>query len=67
MYAFLYALVHFTIYIGVDYGFDLRLVLLELEEKRYVIVGFAAFLILLALTLDVAVIWFLVITIREDW
>ncbi|MCA9871173.1 MAG: sulfoxide reductase heme-binding subunit YedZ [Anaerolineae bacterium] len=51
LYAFLYALVHFTIYIGVDYGFDLRLVLLELEEKRYVIVGFAAFLILLALTL----------------
>ena len=25
LYAFLYALVHFSIYIGVDYGFDLRL------------------------------------------
>ncbi|MEZ4770095.1 MAG: protein-methionine-sulfoxide reductase heme-binding subunit MsrQ [Caldilineales bacterium] len=51
LYAFLYALVHFSIYVGVDYGFDLRLILLELEEKRYVLVGFAAFLILLPLAL----------------
>lgn len=51
LYAFLYALVHFSIYIGVDYGFDLRLILLELSEKRYVLVGFAAFLILLPLAI----------------
>jgi sulfoxide reductase heme-binding subunit YedZ len=51
LYAFLYALVHFSIYIGVDYGFDLRLIALELAEKRYVLVGFAAFLILLPLAI----------------
>ena len=51
LYAFLYALIHFSIYIGVDYGFDLRLIWLELSEKRYVLVGFAAFLILLPLAI----------------
>jgi methionine sulfoxide reductase heme-binding subunit len=49
LYAFLYAAVHFAIFIGLDYGFDLRLVALELAEKRYILVGFAALLILLAL------------------
>ncbi len=51
LYVFLYALIHFSIYIGVDYGFDLRLIALELAEKRYVLVGFAAFLILLPLAI----------------
>lgn len=51
VYAFLYALTHFFIYIGLDYGFDFRLIWLELTEKRYVLVGFAAFLILLPLAI----------------
>ena len=51
LYAFFYAAIHFSIYIGVDYGFDLRLIALELAEKRYVLVGFAAFLILLPLAI----------------
>ncbi len=48
LYAFLYAAIHFAIFIGLDYGFDLRLVALELAEKRYILVGAAALLILLA-------------------
>ncbi len=51
VYAFGYALIHFLIYIGLDYGFDFRLIWLELTEKRYVLVGFAAFLILLPLAI----------------
>ena len=51
LYAFLYASIHFLIFIGLDYGFDLRLVWLELLEKRYVLVGFAALLILLPLAI----------------
>lgn len=47
--AFLYAAIHFTIFIAVDYGFDVQLVWLELAEKRYVLVGAAALLILLLL------------------
>ncbi len=49
LYAFLYALLHFGIFIGLDYGFDLRLVALELAEKRYVLVGLATLSILLPL------------------
>ncbi|MEA3336188.1 MAG: protein-methionine-sulfoxide reductase heme-binding subunit MsrQ [Chloroflexota bacterium] len=51
LYAFFYAAIHFTIYFGIDYGFDLNLVGLELAEKRYVLVGFAAFLILVPLAI----------------
>ena len=49
VYAFLYAVIHFGIFIGLDYGFDLRLVALELAEKRYILVGLATLLILLPL------------------
>ncbi|MCX7853743.1 MAG: sulfoxide reductase heme-binding subunit YedZ [Caldilineales bacterium] len=51
LYAFVYAALHFFIYLGVDYGFDLHLVGLELAEKRYVLVGFAAFLLLVPLAI----------------
>ncbi len=51
VYAFVYALIHFFIYIGLDYGFDFGLIWLELTEKRYVLVGFATFLILLPLAI----------------
>jgi sulfoxide reductase heme-binding subunit YedZ len=51
LYAFLYAAIHFAIFIGLDYGFDLRLVALELAEKRYILVGAAALLILLPLAI----------------
>ena len=51
LYAFLYAAIHFYLYAGVDYGFDLQLILLELTEKRYVLVGLAALLILLPLAI----------------
>jgi sulfoxide reductase heme-binding subunit YedZ len=51
LYAFLYAAIHFYIYSGIDYGFDLNLIWLELAEKRFVLVGFAAFLVLLPLAL----------------
>ncbi len=51
LYAFLYAAIHFFIFFGLDYGFDLSLVLLELAEKRYILVGAAALLILLPLAI----------------
>ncbi len=51
LYAFLYASIHFAIFIGLDYGFDLRLVALELAEKRYILVGATALLILLPLAI----------------
>ncbi len=49
LYAFGYAALHLLIFVGLDYGFDLRLIALELVEKRYVLAGSSAFLILLPL------------------
>jgi sulfoxide reductase heme-binding subunit YedZ len=51
LYAFFYGLLHFLIFSWLDYDFDLSLLAEEIGEKRYVFVGFAAFLILTALAL----------------
>lgn len=51
LYAFMYASLHFLIFVGLDYGFDLELLQEAIFEKRYALVGFAAFLILLLLAL----------------
>jgi len=49
LYAFLYASLHFLIFIGLDYQFDLFLLKEAIFEKRYALVGFSAGIILLAL------------------
>jgi len=51
LYAFLYAGIHFLIFVGLDYGFDLQLIWQTIVEKRFVLVGFAAFLILIPLAI----------------
>jgi sulfoxide reductase heme-binding subunit YedZ len=51
LYAFLYAAVHLLIFTVLDYGLDLSLIWAELAEKRFVLVGFAAFLILIPLAI----------------
>lgn len=51
LYAFLYASVHFAIFVVLDYGLDLELLRLAILDQRYVLVGFAAGLLLLLLAL----------------
>jgi sulfoxide reductase heme-binding subunit YedZ len=51
LYAFLYAILHFFTFVGLDYGFDPGLLREAIFEKRYALVGFAAFLILLPLAI----------------
>ena len=51
LYAFGYAFLHGLIYVGVDYGWDFQLILGELGEKRYVLVGFLALLLLTPLAI----------------
>ena len=51
LYAFFYVSLHFLIFVGVDYGFDWSLLYGAIFEKRYALVGFAAFLILLPLAI----------------
>lgn len=51
LYAFIYASIHFMIFIGLDYQFDLALLQEAIFEKKYALVGFAAGLILLSLAI----------------
>jgi len=51
LYAFLYAALHGLTFAGLDYGFNLALIGEEVRQKRFVQVGFLAFLILLPLAL----------------
>ena len=49
LWGFFYASLHLTIFIGLDYFFDWQLLWEELSQKRYVLVGFTAWLLLLPL------------------
>ena len=51
LYTFLYVGLHFLTFIGLDYGLDLTLIYEAIFEKRYALVGFAAFLILLPMAI----------------
>ena len=65
LYAFFYAAVHFLIFIGLDYGFNLNLILEATFEKRYAVMGFAAGVILLALALTSTKGWQR--RLRKNW
>jgi sulfoxide reductase heme-binding subunit YedZ len=49
--AFLYVGLHFLTFLGLDYGFDLHLIRQDILDQRYVLVGLAAGLLLLALAI----------------
>ncbi len=51
LYAAFYAGLHFLMFAGVDYAFDLNEINRQIVEKPYILMGFTAGLILLALTL----------------
>ena len=51
LYAFFYASLHFLIYIGLDYAFNLPLLAHSLPDAMYVLVGLAAFLLLVPLAI----------------
>ena len=57
LYAFMYAGLHFLTFVGLDYGFDLEFLGPAIFAQRYVIVGFAAFVLLLALALTSTRSW----------
>jgi methionine sulfoxide reductase heme-binding subunit len=46
LYAFMFAALHFTIFIWIDYGFNWEFMYLDLANKRYILVGLTALTIL---------------------
>ena len=57
LYAFLYASLHFATFVWLDYGFDFKVLAEAVFAQRYVVVGFASGLILLALALTSTRAW----------
>jgi sulfoxide reductase heme-binding subunit YedZ len=51
LYAFLYVVLHFLIFSVLDYALDLDLILGTIAEKRYILVGLTAFVLLIPLAL----------------
>ncbi len=49
LYAFLYVCLHLLFFVWLDYGFMMRLVIEEIVLRRYAVVGFLAFLLLIPL------------------
>jgi sulfoxide reductase heme-binding subunit YedZ len=51
LFAFFYACLHFTTYIGLDKFFDLSEMWKDIAKRKYITVGFAAFVLLIPLAL----------------
>ena len=57
LYAFFYATLHVTVYLAIDYGFDLNLLVEATLEKRYTLVGTTAYLLLIPLAFTSTKYW----------
>ncbi len=51
LFAFFYATLHFLTYIGVDQSFHFRAILADILKRKFIFVGFAAFLLLIPLAI----------------
>lgn len=47
--AFAYAALHVSVYVGLDQGFDWRALLADVFKRRFIFVGFAAFVLMIPL------------------
>jgi sulfoxide reductase heme-binding subunit YedZ len=56
-YGFMYAAMHVSTFIAVDYGFDLNAILRDVGTKQYIIIGATAFLLLLPLAITSFKYW----------
>lgn len=51
LYAFFYAAMHFGVYLALDRGFNFSTILEDVAERKFITVGFAAFVLLIPLAL----------------
>jgi sulfoxide reductase heme-binding subunit YedZ len=56
-YGFMYAALHVTTFVGLDYGFDFPAILRDVGTKWYILIGLLAFLLLLPLALTSFQYW----------
>jgi sulfoxide reductase heme-binding subunit YedZ len=65
LYAFLYAAIHVLVFIDLDYGLDWKLILEAVVQKRFILAGAIAFLLLLPLAVTSFDYW--VKRLRRNW
>ncbi len=65
LHAFLYAAIHVAVFLGLDYGLNWRLILEAVLEKRFILVGAAAFLLLIPLAATSFDYW--IKRLRKNW
>ena len=51
LFVFFYATLHFLTYVGLDYRFDWQPILNDVVKKKYIFIGFAAWLLLIPLVI----------------
>jgi sulfoxide reductase heme-binding subunit YedZ len=51
LFAFFYAFLHFSTYVGVDQFFDLPAILIDIVKRKFITIGFLAFVLLVPLAL----------------
>ena len=57
LFAFFYVCLHFLTYIGLDQSFDLRAMWKDVVKRRYITVGFTAFVLLIPLAITSTAGW----------
>ena len=57
LYAFFYATLHLLTFVGLDYAFDLTFLIDGIIEQKFVLIGFAAFLLLIPLAVTSTKSW----------
>ena len=65
LYAFMYAAIHLSVYVGIDYAFALGLVAKELRRSPFILAGLAALLVLVPLAVTSTDAW--VRRLRRNW
>jgi methionine sulfoxide reductase heme-binding subunit len=57
LYAFFYGCLHFTVYLWLDKFFNLHEILIDVAKRKYITVGFTAFVLLIPLALTSTAGW----------
>ena len=65
LYAFMYAAIHVTIFVDLDYGLAWSLIAQTILEKPYIVVGMISFLLLIPLAVTSFNVW--KIRLRKNW
>ena len=65
LFAFFYASLHLLTYVGLDYRFDLYPILDDVFNKKYIFIGFAAWLLMIPLAITSNQL--MVKTLKQNW